>query len=86
MAPPAHRALMLRPERHEAYETGSNGGELGPSGFAVQVGSPEALRLAVPGMPFGSPSIGSETERNASGVMLFRADNSTEASASHFGP
>ena len=83
---PAHCALMHRPERHEAYETGSDGGELRPSGGADQIGSPEALRLAVPEMPFGSPNSRSETERNASGVMLFRADNSTEASASHFGP
>ena len=44
---------------------------------------PEALGLAVPGMPYGSPGMGPETERDAYDVVLFRADGSTEVWASY---
>ena len=39
---------------------------------------PDALGLAVPGMPYGSPGMGPETERDAYEVVLFRRDGSTE--------
>lgn len=35
---------------------------------------PEALGIAVPGMPWGSPGMGPEEEREAYEVTLFRAD------------
>ena len=44
---------------------------------------PAALGLAVPGMPYGSPGMGSETEREAYDVVLFRADGSAEVWASY---
>ena len=43
---------------------------------------PEALGLAVPGMPYGSPGMGHEEDRDAYEVILFRADGSTEVRAS----
>lgn len=39
---------------------------------------PDALGLAVPGMPYGSPGMGMETERDAYEVILFRQDGSAE--------
>lgn len=39
---------------------------------------PDALGLAVPGMPFGSPGMGPETEREAYDVFLIRTDGSAE--------
>ena len=39
---------------------------------------PHALGLAVPGMPYGSPGMGSEDERDAYDVVLFRADRTSE--------
>ena len=39
---------------------------------------PDALGLAVPGMPYGSPGMGPETERDAYEVILFRKDGTTE--------
>lgn len=39
---------------------------------------PDALGLAVPGMPIGSPGMGSEAERDAYEVILFRKDGSAE--------
>ncbi|WP_204112913.1 DUF411 domain-containing protein [Shimia biformata] len=39
---------------------------------------PDALGLAVPGMPYGAPGMGPEDEREAYDVILFRADGSTE--------
>lgn len=39
---------------------------------------PDALGLAVPGMPYGSPGMGSEEERDAYEVVLFRADQTSE--------
>ena len=44
---------------------------------------PDALGLAVPGMPYGSPGMGAEAERDAYDVVLFRADGSTEVWASY---
>lgn len=44
---------------------------------------PEALGLAVPGMPYGSPGMGPESERDAYDVILFRADGTTEVWASY---
>lgn len=44
---------------------------------------PGALGLAVPGMPYGSPGMGPETEREAYEVILFRDDGSTEMWASY---
>lgn len=42
---------------------------------------PEAVGLAVPGMPYGSPGMGPEEEREAYDVVLIRADGSTEVFA-----
>lgn len=39
---------------------------------------PEAVGLAVPGMPYGSPGMGPETEREAYVVYLIRQDGSVE--------
>lgn len=39
---------------------------------------PDALGLAVPGMPNGSPGMGPEEEREAYEVILFREDGTTE--------
>ena len=39
---------------------------------------PDALGLAVPGMPYGSPGMGPETERDAYEVILFRRDGTTQ--------
>ena len=39
---------------------------------------PNALGLAVPGMPYGSPGMGSEAEREAYDVFLIRKDGTSE--------
>jgi hypothetical protein len=39
---------------------------------------PDAVGLAVPGMPYGSPGMGPEEEREAYVVFLIRRDGSTE--------
>ena len=39
---------------------------------------PDAIGLAVPGMPYGSPGMGPESEREAYDVLLVRRDGSTE--------
>lgn len=39
---------------------------------------PDAVGLAVPGMPYGSPGMGPEDERAAYDVLLIRHDGSTE--------
>lgn len=39
---------------------------------------PDAVGLAVPGMPYGSPGMGPESEREAYEVFLIRRDGSTE--------
>ena len=39
---------------------------------------PDAVGLAVPGMPYGSPGMGPENEREAYDVLLMRRDGSTE--------
>jgi hypothetical protein len=39
---------------------------------------PDALGLSVPGMPWGAPGMGPESERDAYDVLLFRKDRSTE--------
>lgn len=39
---------------------------------------PEAVGLAVPGMPYGSPGMGPEDEREAYNVFLIRKDGTTE--------
>lgn len=39
---------------------------------------PEAIGLAVPGMPYGSPGMGPETEREAYDVILIRPDGRGE--------
>lgn len=44
---------------------------------------PEAVGLAVPGMPFGSPGMGPEDQREAYDVFLIRADGSSEVFASY---
>lgn len=38
---------------------------------------PDAVGIAVGGMPYGSPGMGPEAEREAYDVMLFKADGST---------
>ena len=44
---------------------------------------PEAVGLAVPGMPYGSPGMGPESEREAYDVFLIRRDGSTELFTSY---
>lgn len=44
---------------------------------------PEAVGLAVPGMPMGSPGMGPETNRDAYNVILIKADGSTEVFSSY---
>ena len=44
---------------------------------------PDAVGLAVPGMPYGSPGMGPENERDAYDVFLIRRDGSTEVFASY---
>lgn len=39
---------------------------------------PDAIGLTVPGMPFGSPGMGPESEREAYDVLLLRRDGRTE--------
>ncbi|MAW85512.1 MAG: metal-binding protein [Phyllobacteriaceae bacterium] len=44
---------------------------------------PDAIGLAVPGMPYGSPGMGPESEREAYDVFLIRHDGSTEVFTSY---
>ncbi len=44
---------------------------------------PDAVGLAVPDMPYGSPGMGPESEREAYDVFLIRQDGSTEVFASY---
>jgi hypothetical protein len=44
---------------------------------------PDAVGLAVPGMPYGSLGMGPEDEREAYDVFLIRADGSTEVYGSY---
>lgn len=44
---------------------------------------PDAIGLAVPGMPYGSPGMGPESEREAYEVFLIRRDGSTEVFSSY---
>lgn len=44
---------------------------------------PDAVGLAVPGIPYGSPGMGPEAEREAYDVFLIRRDVSTEVYASY---
>ena len=44
---------------------------------------PDAVGLAVPGMPMGSPGMGPETNRDAYDVILIKADGATEVFASY---
>ena len=44
---------------------------------------PEAVGLAVPGMPYGSPGMGPEEAREAYDVFLIRKDGTTEVFASY---
>lgn len=44
---------------------------------------PDAAGLAVPGMPYGSPGMGSEDERDAYEVLLVRRDRSLEVFTSY---
>jgi len=46
---------------------------------------PDAVGLAVPGMPYGSPGMGPESEREAYDVFLIQSDGSTEVFASYVG-
>ena len=39
---------------------------------------PDAVGLAVPGMPYGSPGMGPESEREAYDVFLIQRDGSIE--------
>jgi hypothetical protein len=39
---------------------------------------PDAVGLAVPGMPYGSPGMGPENEREAYDVFLIRRNGSTD--------
>jgi hypothetical protein len=44
---------------------------------------PDAVGLAVPGMPYGSPGMGPEENRKTYDVFLIRRDGSTEVFASY---
>ena len=44
---------------------------------------PDAVGLAVPGMPYGSPGMGPEDDREAYEVFLIRRDGSTEVFTSY---
>lgn len=44
---------------------------------------PDAVGLSVPGMPYGSPGMGPENEREAYNVYLVRKDGKTEVFASY---
>jgi len=44
---------------------------------------PDAVGLAVPGMPYGSPGIGPEDSREAYDVFLIRRDGTTEVFGSY---
>ncbi|MGX0878557.1 hypothetical protein ACSSV4_003258 [Roseovarius sp. MBR-154] len=44
---------------------------------------PDAVGLAVPGMPYGSPGMGSESEREAYDVFLIQRDGSIEIFTSY---
>ncbi|SMX38225.1 DUF411 domain-containing protein [Maliponia aquimaris] len=44
---------------------------------------PEAVGLSVPGMPFGSPGMGPESQREAYDVHLIRRDGSTQVFSSY---
>ena len=44
---------------------------------------PDAVGLAVPGMPYGSPGMGPEAEREAYAVFLIRKDGRTEVFTSY---
>lgn len=44
---------------------------------------PEGIGLSVPGMPFGSPGMGPETERQAYDVLLFGLDGSSKVFTSY---
>ena len=44
---------------------------------------PDAVGLAVPGMPYGSPGMGPETEREAYDVFLIHRDGSTDVFSHH---
>lgn len=44
---------------------------------------PDAIGLAVPGMPYGSPGMGPEDEREAYDVLLIKRDGSTEIYSSY---
>ncbi|MFC7706068.1 DUF411 domain-containing protein [Plastorhodobacter daqingensis] len=46
---------------------------------------PDAVGLAVPGMPYGSPGMGPESEREAFDVFLIRRDGATEVFANYVG-
>jgi hypothetical protein len=44
---------------------------------------PDAVGLAVPGMPYGSPGMGPESQREAYVVYLIRRDGTTETFSSY---
>ena len=44
---------------------------------------PDAIGLAVPGMPYGSPGMGPESHREAYDVFLIRRDGTTEVFTSY---
>ena len=44
---------------------------------------PDAIGLAVPGMPYGSPGMGDEADREAFEVFLIRPDGATEIFTSY---
>ena len=47
---------------------------------------PDAVGLAVPGMPYGSPGMGPEDDREAYDVFLIHKDGSTEVYTSYSAP
>lgn len=79
----AHKAASGIPERmtscHTAHVDGYViEGHVPPADIRRLLAErPDAVGLSVPGMPYGSPGMGPETEREAYSVYLIRRDGST---------
>ena len=80
----AYKAEVRVPLELQSCHTGEAGGYIieghvpAPDIDRLLVERPDALGLAVPGMPYGSPGMGSEDDRDAYQVTLFRADGTKD--------
>jgi hypothetical protein len=85
----AHKAAIGVPEKMRSCHTAQ------VDGYAIEghvppadvlrllAERPDAIGLSVPGMPYGSPGMGPEAEREAYVVYLIRRDGSTEIFAAY---